>query len=461
MFGFLSSKISSLYQNLRSSKLNATDLDKILSEIETYLLEADAPYLSVRSFLDQARADLLGNKYPSHLNAQQAVVKILNERLTELLGGSSQALNLKAQPTKILVAGLQGTGKTTSVIKLASWLKQQKKSVVVVSFDIHRPAAREQIEILAKKVGVDTVGFKCEPNISLIIQEALRASRYYDVLVIDTAGRSEIDETMMQELVQINQALAPQERLYVLDAMAGQSALSIAQAFHEKIQLSGSIVTKLDSDARGGAILGLKATLNIPILFLSLGEHVDRSAQWSVFYPDRIAQRILGLGDMLSLIEKLEQSLSDKQKEEMEKNAFSTKIGMNFIDLQEQLMTIESMAQQQGGVKGLLQHIPGMSSLTHQISSDQLSRPLQQARVIINSMTEKERKYPYLLEQGGRKKRISRGAGVQISDINALIKQLKQFEQMKQMMNNPGKMQEMLRSMPSALRNAMGNNSPF
>jgi len=454
MFGFLSEKIGNLYKSLRSSRLSAQDLDRVFQDIETYLLEADAPVITVRSFIESARTDLLGNKYPSHLNAQQAVIKVLHEKLTTILGGDTFSLQFKHQPTKILVAGLQGTGKTTSVIKLAAWLKQQKKKVLVVSFDIHRPAARQQTEMLAKKAGVDTTGFQCEATISAILQETIRASRYYDVLVIDTAGRSEIDAGMMAELTQITQALDPQEKLYVLDAMAGQSALAVAKVFHETIACTGAIVTKLDSDARGGAILGLKATLGIPILFLSLGEHVDQKGQWTIFHPERIAQRILGLGDMLSLIEKIEGTLSDRQKKDMEATLHSQK-EMNFDDLLGQLMTMNDMAQQQGGLKGLLQHIPGINSMAQGLSSDQLGAPLKKAQALIHSMTPKERKSPYLLEQGGRKKRIALGSGMTIGDLNGLIRQLKQFDQMNKMMKNPSKMKEMMRNMPQGMQNMM------
>ncbi len=461
MFGFLSSKISSIYNHLRSPRLSSVELDRVLSEIETYLLEADAPFETVCQFIENSRQDLLGNKYPKHLNAQQAVVKVLHTKLTEILGGKDFSLQFKSQPLKVLIAGLQGAGKSTSVIKLAAYLKQQKKTVLVVSLDIHRPAARQQTEVLAKKAGIDTAGFKCEPNIATIIQEALRASRYYDVLLIDTAGRSEIDADMMAELKYINEAIAPQEKMYVLDAMAGQSALAVAKIFHEEIHCTGAIVTKLDSDARGGAILGLKATLGIPIMFLSLGEHVEKASQWTVFHPDRIAQRILGMGDMLSLIEKLEQNLSEKQKNDMQARLIS-KEAMTFEQLLEHLEYLNEVSGQSGGMKGLMQHIPGISAAMHNVSPEQMEKPLKEARAIIQSMTLKERRAPYLLEQGGRKMRIAQGCGKTIGDINALIKKLKQFDQMKAMMSNPGKMEAMIRNMPQQMQQMLGKGgNPF
>jgi len=443
MFGYLSEKFHSLYQNIRGQRLSTQDVDRVLKEVEFYLLEADAPYESVKHFLDAARVDLEGEKYPKHLNAQQAIVKTLYDRLTELLGSNPHTLPCKAQPTRILVEGLQGSGKTTSVIKLAAWLKQQKKKVLVVSFDIHRPAARIQTRELAQKVGVECVGAD-DATLPELISESLKRSKYYDVLIMDTAGRTELDDRLMQELVDIDRQVQPHERLYVLDAMAGQAALKVAMAFNEKTPLTGAIVTKLDSDARGGAILGLKQTLNIPIAFLSLGEHVERTGQWTIFYPDRIAQRILGMGDMLSLIEKLEQSVSDRQKAEMDA---ALKNGqMNFENLRSYMQSIREMAAQQGGgMKGILQSIPGMGAAANNISSAEIEAPMKKSMALIDSMTPKERKNPALLEQGGRKIRIAKGAGMQIAELNQLIKQLKQFQQMMDMVSkNPGKLQAMM-----------------
>lgn len=456
MFGFLSQKLSGLYQSFTAKSLSAKDLDPFLKEIEHSLLEADAPFESVETFLEQTKTNLLGKKYPQHLKAQQAIVKVLHESLTARLGGQKKSWQLNQPgPVRILMLGLQGTGKTTSSVKFAAWLKNQKKKVAIASLDIHRPAAREQTEILAKKMGIETIGFSQKNNIDLLIDDILKGSRYYDAVIIDTAGRTELNDDMMKELIHIERKIAPQHKFYVLDAMAGQSALAIASTFQKTVGITGVIVTKLDSDARAGAIIGIYDTLGVNVEFLSSGESVEKSQQWSIFHPERIAQRILGLGDMLSLIEKIEQSFSEKERKALEEKIIKSESSMNFEDLKNHLASLEKFSSQQGGMKNILSLIPGLSSMMGQISDQQIQNPMKKALAFIDSMTKKERLYPALLDQPGRKQRIAQGAGCLIQDLNALIKQLKKLSEMTKMMSNPAKMQGMLNALPQNLQDML------
>lgn len=446
MLSFISEKMTALYQSIKAKRLSSAQINELIEQMESNLFEADVPYDAVEHFLAQVRADLTGQAYPEHLNAQQAFVKILHERLTELLGEEAVEVQPKGAPFKILLQGLQGSGKTTSAVKLAAFYKKNKKNVALVSLDFHRPAAREQLNILAKKVGVDVIA----PQ-ATTLQEALtqtqRQGKFFDIIIIDTAGRTQLDHELMQELHLIAQEIVPQEVLYILDAMAGQESLNVARAFHSlPYKLTGAIATKLDSQARAGALLGLKYTLGVPIKFMSQSEHVDLKNTLTVFYPDRIAQRILGMGDVLSLIEQIESTI-DQEKARKLQESLLNKDEYTFEDMLAHFEQIGQMTNQTGGISGLMQHIPGMSQIMQKVAPDHLTAQFKKAQAIISSMTPKERRLPHLLEQPGRKARVTQGAGVTIADLNALNKQRKQLGKMHQMMKNPSQMQKMMQQM--------------
>jgi signal recognition particle subunit SRP54 len=446
MLGFISQKMTAIYESIRTKRLSSQQIDQLIEEMESNLLEADLPYDVTKHFLSEVREDLVGQAYPKHLNAQQAFVKVLHQRFTELLGGSAVETQPKGSCYKILLEGLQGSGKTTSAIKLAAFYKKNKKNVAVVSLDFHRPAAREQLEILAKKVGIDIIA-----QTALSLDEAMtaiqRQGKFFDIVIIDTAGRTQLSQELMQELVSISQQLNPQEVLYVLDAMAGQESLNVARAFHSlPYPLTGAIATKLDSQARAGAIMGLKYSLGIPIKFLSQSEHVDLKNTLTVFHPDRIAQRILGMGDVLSLIEQIEANI-DQEKARKLQEALLSKNEYTFEDMLAHFEQVGQMTAQGSTLGSLMQNIPGMSQMMQHIAPEQITAQFKKAQAIISSMTPKERRLPDLIEQPGRKARISAGAGVSIADLNALNKQRRQLAKMHQMMKNPAQLQKMMQQM--------------
>lgn len=447
MLSFISEKMTALYQSIRSKRLSSEQVQQLIEQMEHNLFEADVPYDVVQEFLASVQADLIGQAYPDHLNAQQAFVKVLHQRLTDLLGGELSEVQPKGSPFKILLEGLQGSGKTTAAVKLAALYKKQKKNVALISLDFHRPAAREQLEQLAKKVGVDVLAAGTQWDLASATAQAQRQAKFFDVVVIDTAGRTQLDNELMQELLQIQQTFHPQEVLYILDAMAGQESLNVARAFHDlPYKLTGAIVTKLDSQARAGALLGLKSVLGVPIKFLSQSEKVDQKNTLSLFHPDRIAQRILGMGDVLTLIEQIEVNI-DQEKARKLQESILAKEEYTFEDMLAHFEQIEQMTGQTGGLSGLMQHIPGMGQMMKNVAPEQITGQFKKAQAIISSMTPKERRLPHLLDQAGRKARISQGAGVTIADLNALNKQRRQLGKMHQMMQNPSQMQKMMQNM--------------
>lgn len=446
MLSFISEKMTALYQSIRTKRLSTAQINELIEQMESNLFEADVPYDAVQHFLSQVRSDLTGQAYPDHLNAQQAFVKILHQRLTELLGSDTAELSTKTAPLKILLEGLQGTGKTTAAVKLAAYFKKNKKNVALVSLDFHRPAAREQLAILAKKIGADVIAADAQS-----LQEALlqtnRQSKFFDIVIIDTAGRTQLDQELMQELALIAQETAPHEVLYILDAMAGQESLNVARAFHSlPYPLTGAIATKLDSQARAGALLGIKYTLGVPIKFLSQSEQVCLKNTLTVFHPERVAQRILGMGDVLSLIEQIETTI-DKEKAQKLQESLMSKDEYTFEDMLAHFEQMSQITGQTGGIAGFMQQLPGMGQMMQQVNPDQLTKQFGKAQAIINSMTLKERRMPHLIEQPGRKARISQGAGVTITDLNTLNKQRKELGKMHQMMKNPSQLQKLFQKM--------------
>jgi signal recognition particle subunit SRP54 len=403
-------------------------LKDFFEEIENSLLDADVPFDVVEIFLASIKEDVAGKKYPKELNAKQALVKIMNQRLIELLGGETAELSLKKTPVKILLVGLQGTGKTTACAKLASFLKKKKKSVLLASTDVYRPAAREQLKNLAQKVGVDFYEDSSDKP-EEIARGALRKAKFYDVFLLDTAGRLQIDSSLMQELKVIADLIKPEEILYVQDAMAGQESLNVAKSFSDEVPLTGAITTKMDSDTRAGAILGLKSSLGISVKFLSSGEDPLASHTFSPFHPERVAQRILGMGDMLTLIENIEQNL-DKEKAQKWKDQLSCSTELTFEQMKEQFEQVNTMLQGGGGLSSMMKMIPGMSQLANQIDHSALDDGVKSHLALINSMTGKERRHPALMQQGSRKNRVIKGAGLDIQALNRLIKHREKMSKM-------------------------------
>lgn len=449
MFDYLTQKVSTVLSSFTVKKLNVEALKEFFKEIENGLLDADVPFDVAESFISSIKEDVAGKKYPKELNAKQALVKIMNQRLIDLLGGDTQELVLKKPPVKIVFVGLQGTGKTTACAKLALYLKKKKKSVLLTSLDVYRPAAREQLKALANKVGVDFYedSSDCPQEIA---QGAQRKAKFYDVLIVDTAGRLQIDEPLMQELKTVTELLNPQEVLYVQDAMAGQESLNVAKSFSQQVPITGAITTKMDSDTRAGAILGLKSSLGICVKFLSSGEDPLASHTFSTFYADRIAQRILGMGDMLSLIENIEQNL-DKEKAQKWKDQISGGNELNFEQMKDQFEQVNSMLQGGGGLSSMMKMIPGMSQLSGQIDNSLVDKGVQSHLALINSMTKKERRNPRLMQQGSRKKRVAEGAGLDLQALNRLLKHREKMSKM---------MKKFAGKNPAALLSAMKGQIP-
>jgi signal recognition particle subunit SRP54 len=442
MFETLSERLSGALKSITGkSRITEENIQESLREVRRALLEADVALPVVKDFIEQVKNRAIGQEVSTSLNPGQAFLKIVQAELQALMGNANEALDLKAvPPAVILMAGLQGAGKTTSVAKLALWLKNnQKKSVMVVSADVYRPAAIKQLETLAGEVGVDFLPSEPDQNPQEIVRAALAEAkkRFVDVLFVDTAGRLAIDEAMMNEIKALHQTLKPAETLFVVDAMTGQDAANTAKAFNEALPLSGVILTKTDGDARGGAALSVRQITGKPIKFLGTGEKIDGLEP---FHPDRLASRILGMGDVLSLIEDVEKKV-DKQK--AQRLAQKIKRGKRFDleDFKEQLQQMKNM----GGIGNLLEKMPGMSGMAQAAAGKVDDSMFVRMEAIINSMTMQERRNPELLN-GSRKRRITQGSGTNIQDLNRLIKQHKKMQLVMKKMKG-GKMANMLRGL--------------
>lgn len=443
MFENLTDRLSKTFRDVFGrGKFSDENMKEILRQIKNALLEADVALPVVKGFIEDIREAARGVEIGKEFTPAQALVKIVNDKLVSLMGETNAALNLSAEPPAVvLMAGLQGSGKTTSVAKLAKWLKErQKKSVLVASADVYRPAAIDQLRTLAKEVDVHFFENGDLHQPVAIAQEALKAGKrqFVDVVILDTAGRLHIDDTMMTEIQQIHQAICPIETLFVVDGMTGQDAAKTAKAFNEALPLTGVIVTKLDGDARGGAILSIRQiTGGKPIKFVGMGEKTDALEP---FYPDRIASRILGMGDILSLVEELERKVDKEQAERLAKKLNEGK-GFNLEDFRLQLIQMKSM----GGVASLMDKLPGMGNLPPAAKAQAANdKSLDKMLAVINSMTLKERKRPQII-QGSRKRRIAMGSGNSIQEV---LKVLKQYDKMQQMMKKMGKkggLQRMMR----------------
>ncbi|USE34568.1 signal recognition particle protein [Endozoicomonas sp. SCSIO W0465] len=443
MFENLTERLSRTLKTVTGkAKLTEDNIKDTLREVRMALLEADVALPVVREFINRIKERAIGQEVQSSLSPGQAFVKIVQNELIEVMGSSNDELNLATQPPAvILMAGLQGAGKTTSVAKLGKWLKErQKKSVMVVSADVYRPAAIKQLETLARETGLNFFPSTADQKPVDIVNGAVHEARikHADVLIVDTAGRLHIDHDMMTEIQQLHSAINPIETLFVVDAMTGQDAANTARAFGDALPLTGVILTKADGDARGGAALSVRQITGKPIKFIGMGEKTDALEP---FYPDRIASRILGMGDILSLIEeaerKLDRSKADKLASKLKKGK-----GFDLEDFRDQLLQMKKM----GGLTGMMDKLPGMGGMAPQLQGQMDNKIFVQMEAIINSMTPAERANPDIMN-GSRKKRIAAGSGTQIQDINRLIKQHKQMSKMMKKVTKKGGMSKLMRGM--------------
>ncbi|MGL5566618.1 MAG: signal recognition particle protein [Plesiomonas sp.] len=442
MFENLSDRLSRTLRNISGrGRLTDENIKDTLREVRMALLEADVALPVVRDFINRVKERAVGQEVNKSLTPGQEFVKIVRNELELAMGEANSDLNLAAQPPAVvLMAGLQGAGKTTSVAKLGKFLRERKKKkVLVVSADVYRPAAIKQLETLAESVEIEFFPSDPQEKPLAIVNKALQHAKlkFYDVLLVDTAGRLHVDGEMMDEIQQLHAAINPIETLFVVDAMTGQDAANTAKAFNEALPLTGVILTKVDGDARGGAALSIRHITGKPIKFLGVGEKTDALEP---FFPDRVASRILGMGDVLSLIEDLERNVDREQAEKM---AEKFKKGDNFDleDFRDQLQQMRNM----GGMMSMLEKLPGAGQLPDNIKAQMDDKVTVKMEAMINSMTRAERRNPELIK-GGRKRRIALGAGVQVQDVNRLLKQFTEMQRMMKKMRKGG-MAKMMRGM--------------
>ncbi|HEK2636895.1 signal recognition particle protein [Proteus mirabilis] len=442
MFENLSDRLSRTLRNISGrGRLTEENIKDTLREVRMALLEADVALPVVREFIARVKESAVGHEVNKSLTPGQEFVKIVQNELVNAMGEVNNDLDLSAQPPAVvLMAGLQGAGKTTSVAKLGEFLKEKKKKkVLVVSADVYRPAAIKQLETLAETVGVDFFPSTVQENPVTIASNALKHAQlqFYDVLLVDTAGRLHVDEGMMEEIQLLHKAINPVETLFVVDAMTGQDAANTAKAFNEALPLTGVVLTKVDGDARGGAALSIRHITGKPIKFLGVGEKTEALEP---FHPDRIASRILGMGDVLSLIEDIESKVDRAQAEKL-----ATKLkkgdGFDLNDFLDQLKQMKNM----GGMASMLSKMPGMSQVPDAVKSQMDDSILVKMEAIISSMTKKERQKPEIIK-GSRKRRIAMGSGTQVQDVNRLLKQFDDMQRMMKKMKKGG-LAKMMRGM--------------
>jgi signal recognition particle subunit SRP54 len=451
MFENLTSRLSKSLKNISGKgRLSHANIQDALRDVRKALLEADVALPIVKDFVDKVRKRAVGQEVARALSPSQQFIKIVQDELTAMMGDSNESLNLAAQPPAVvLMAGLQGAGKTTSVAKLAKFLQErEKKKVMVVSADVYRPAAIKQLETLAAEVGAVFFPSATDQKPEAIAKDAIAAAKkqHLDVVIVDTAGRLAIDDAMMAEIQGLQKAINPIETLFVIDAMIGQDAVNTAQAFNEALPLTGIILTKADGDARGGAALSVRVTTGKPIKFLGMGEKVDALEP---FHPDRIASRILGMGDVLSLIEDAERNI-DKEKAQKLVDKVQKGARFDLDDLKEQLQQMGSM----GGMSGMLEKMPGMGNMTQMVEQANMGGQFKKMEIIIDSMTSVERKNPDILN-GSRKRRITQGSGTHLQDLNRLLKQHKQMAKVMKKMKGGG-MKKMMQGLGGMMGGAGG-----
>ncbi len=440
MFENLSERLEGAFKQLKGEgRISEINIATTVKEIRRALVDADVNYKIAKEFTDRVKDKALGEKVLTAVSPGQLMVKIVKDELAELMGGTEEELNLNNKPTVILIAGLQGSGKTTFSGKLANFLKSKKgRNPLLVAADIYRPAAIDQLKVLGEQIKVPVYSEPENKDAVAIAQNAIVEAKKNgnSVVIIDTAGRLAIDEAMMKEVANVKAAVQPQEVLFVVDSMTGQDAVNTAKAFNDRLDFTGVVLTKLDGDTRGGAALTIKYTVNKPIKFVSMGEKLDTL---DVFYPERMAQRILGMGDITTLVERAQAQFDEAQAKKLEKKIRANKF--DFEDFKEQLGQIKKM----GNIKDLLAMIPGVGKAIKDIDiSDDAFKGIE---AIINSMTPYERANPDSID-GNRRKRIAKGSGKDIAEVNAFMKQ---FDQMRQMMGQMNKMRGMMPGMGAGM----------
>jgi signal recognition particle subunit SRP54 len=427
MFENLSSKITTAMRTLKGKgRITDVNVASTIKEIRKALMDADVNYKVAKEITDRIKEEAMGQKILIAVDPGQMLVKIVHEELVKLMGSSVQAINLKPDPAVILIAGLQGSGKTTFSGKLAQYLKKSGRNVLLVACDIYRPAAIDQLKVLGEQVGVDVYAEPENKNAVEIAQNALAYGRKMGkrVIIVDTAGRLAVDEAMMNEIAAVKDAIKPSEILFVVDSMTGQDAVNTAKTFNERLNFDGVVLTKLDGDARGGAALSIRHIVDKPIKFISTGEKMDALDQ---FYPDRMASRILGMGDVLSLVERAQMAFDEDESERINKKIRQNQF--TFEDFYAQLQQIKKM----GNLKDLMGMVPGMSQAVKDV--DVPDDAFKSIEAIIQSMTPKERQKPEILDMS-RKKRIAEGSGTSVTELNNLLKQFDGMRKMMRMMNN-------------------------
>ena len=451
MFDGLSDRLAKTAQRLRGQgRLTEENIQDALREVRMALLEADVALSVVRTFIDDVKQRAMGEEVLTSLTPGQVFISIVQQEMVRLMGEANESLDLVTQPPAvILMAGLQGAGKTTTVAKLAKLLQErEKKKTLLVSCDIYRPAAIEQLQTLASQVGAEFYPSTTEQDPAMIATAAIDHARkhHIDVVLVDTAGRLHIDNAMMDEIKRIHAAAKPVETLFVVDSMTGQDAANTAHAFDQALPLTGVILTKADGDARGGAALSIRQITGKPIKFMGIGEKIDALEP---FHPDRVASRILGMGDVLSLVEEVQQKVDHKKAEQLAKKVRKGK-SFDFNDLKDQFEQMQNM----GGMTGLIDKLPGMGGMADKVKDKVDDREITRMIAIIQSMTPKERKFPDIIK-GSRKRRIAAGCGLQVQDVNRLMKQHQQMRKMMKKMSKGG-MAAMMRGMKGNMPPGMG-----
>lgn len=444
MFENLTEKFESAFKTLKGEgKITEINVAETMKEVRRALLDADVNYKIAKEFTEKVKQEALGQDVLTAVKPGQLMVKITKDELTKLMGGATEEINLDGKPAVILIAGLQGSGKTTFTGKLANYLKSKKqKNPLLVACDVYRPAAIDQLGVLGEQVGATVYKEEGNKNPVEIAQNAINYAKAnnHNVVIVDTAGRLAVDEEMMNEIDRVHKAIQPQETLFVVDSMTGQDAVNTAKAFNDRLDFDGVVLTKLDGDTRGGAALSIRSVVNKPIKFVGIGEKLDAL---DLFHPDRMADRILGMGDVVSLVERAQEQFDEEKARKLQKKI--AKNTFDFNDFLDQINQIKKM----GNVKDLMGMIPGMGKALKDVDID--DDAFKQVEAIIGSMTPDERSNPSIIN-GSRRKRIAAGSGSTIQDVNRLLKQFEESRKMMRMFSNKGAMKNMMRNNPFARR---------
>ena len=451
MFGTLNEKLEKIVKSIAGrATISEDDLDITLREIRIALLEADVALRVVKDFIKNVKSNIIGQEVLKSIKPDQMIIKLVQEELIKILGLNNEPLNIaKTGITKILFCGLQGSGKTTTIAKVANFIKKDsKKKILLVSADIYRPAAQEQLHVLGKQINVEFFDHQNSQSVEAITLESIKYAEknLFDILLFDTAGRQVVDDKMMEELKTISQKLKPQETILVADSLTGQDAANIAKRFNEAVSITSSILTRVDGDGRGGAALSIKSITGAPIKFIGTGEKID---QLESFHPERIANRILGMGDIVSLVEKASENIDKKEMEDLAK-----KMSKGKFDLEDFASQLKQMGKM-GGISGIMSMLPGISKAQKLMAENKISDDVINHQIaIISSMTKKERVDPDIIK-ASRKIRISNGSGTRVQDVNKLLKQFFQSQKMMKKMKSMGK-----GGMPSDLLQKLQGNLP-